>query len=78
MQAFGVGMMEDDDDMDIYSTDNMSKYDRQLGGPDGDRHHGWTAPSHRGMKDFALVVCNALAKMNFDQPGQINRTKCNV
>ena len=29
-QAFGVGALEDDDDMDIYAMDHMSNYDTEL------------------------------------------------
>ena len=56
MQAFGVGALEDDDD-DIYHRDNMSNYDRVLGGED-DHLHGWTAPrQHRqsGPRRFLTI-----------------------
>ena len=43
LQAFGVGAFEDEDS-DIYAVDHLSNYDRQLGGVDTNRTHGWTAP----------------------------------
>ena len=54
-QAFGIGAFEDNDD-DIYSNDNMTRYDRVLGGEEpGDGKHGWTAPS-RQQKGNALEL----------------------
>ena len=35
-QAFGVGAFEDDDD-DVYSLDDLSRYDRAIGGPEKER-----------------------------------------
>ena len=38
-QAFGVGIEEDEDDVDIYGKDKMSDYDMTLGDEPDDLHN---------------------------------------
>ena len=48
-QAFGIGALEEEEaDDDVYTRDDMSRYDFVMGGSDRDQLHGWTAPQHRG------------------------------
>ena len=55
-QAFGIGALEEEEaDDDVYTRDDMSKYDFVMGGSERDQLHGWTAPQHRGKGAFILV-----------------------
>ena len=44
------GAFEDEDDMDVYAVDSMSRYNRVLDEPDDDHNHGWTKPKHNRGK----------------------------
>ena len=45
-----MGAFEDEDDMDVYAVDSMSRYNRVLDEPDDDHNHGWTKPKHNRGK----------------------------
>lgn len=52
--AFGVSVLEEDDDDDVYGQPSLKDYDWAIGGPEGDEEersgaglHGWTAPKER-------------------------------
>ena len=48
VQAFGIGALEDEDDLDVYAVDSLSKYNRVLDEPEEEDNHGWTKPQSRG------------------------------
>lgn len=49
-QAFGVSVLEEDDDDDVYGQPSFKDYDFEIGGPEeaeANDLHGWTAPKDR-------------------------------
>ena len=44
-----MGDFEDEDDVDVYATDDRNKYDKVLGGQGHQKNYGWTAPKHQGL-----------------------------
>ncbi len=48
-----MGALEEEEaEEEVYSRDDMSRYDFALGGNERDQLHGWTAPQHRGKRNI--------------------------
>lgn len=55
LQAFGVGIEEDEEDGDIYSTDKMSNYDLSIGDEPVELH-SFTKPSGKQLTIYIIIL----------------------